>query len=174
MPSPPWFNNNYSEASARPGRLHLNNKSEPKKPNKRPILQLVYVDSGLNMHSEDLLSCIDVPLKSNIHNPKGLSRFFPPFPCQHTDLQSGSSITEQQTVTQRGEKLNTRWKKNGFCWRGMENKTLLLYLVKVTERRECKFTPDDDRFVLYRWTGEQNVITAACTHSKPLDFTTLK
>lgn len=55
----------------------------------------------------------------------------------------------------------------------MENKTLLLYLVKVTERRKCKFTPDDDRYVLYRWTGVQNVITAACTHSKSLNLTTV-
>lgn len=124
---------------ALPGRLHLNNKSELKK-KKKLILQVVYIDSGLNVHLQDLLSCIDMPLKSNKHHPKGLSRFFPSFSCQRMDLQSGSSITAQHTTTARVEKTNTRW-ENGFCCRGMENKMLLMYVVKVKKRRTCKFTP---------------------------------
>lgn len=88
------------DLSVSPSRLHLNNKSEPKN---MLILQVVYIDSGLNMHSEDLLSCIDMPLKSNKRHLKGLSYFFPPFPCQHTHLQSGSSITAEHTATQRGK-----------------------------------------------------------------------
>lgn len=51
------------------------------------------------------------------------------------DLQSGSSIT----ATQKGKNW-THW-ENGLCCRGMENKMLLMYLVKVKKRRKCKFTP---------------------------------
>lgn len=103
----PRFNIKYSGVFAPPGRLHLNNKSEPKK---MLILQVVYIDSGLNVHLEDLLSCIDMPLKSNKHQAKGLSRFFPSFSCQHMDLQSGSSITAQHTATGR-EKSQTHAEK---------------------------------------------------------------
>lgn len=138
-----------------PYRMHLNNKSEPKN---MLILQVVHIDSGLNMHSEDLLPGIDMPLKSKKRHLKGLSCFFPPFPCQHTHLQSGSSITAEQ----RG-KLDTRW-ENGFCWRGMENKILLMYLVKVKERRKWKFIPHNYKYFSYWWTDCRRICSYGCNY----------
>lgn len=82
------------------------------------ILQVVYIDSGLNMHSEDLLSCIDMPLKSNKRHPKGSSCIFPPFPCQQTDLQSGSSIIAENSIKRREETEHTLRKWILLAWDG--------------------------------------------------------
>lgn len=99
-----------------------------------------------------------MPLKSNKRHLKGLSCFFPPFPCQHTHLQSGSSITAEQ----RG-KLDTCW-ENGFCWRGTEKKIPLMDLVKVKKRRKCKFIPYNYKYFSYWWTDCRRICSYGCDY----------
>lgn len=74
--------------AAAPGRLHLNNKFEQKK--QVNLQATVYIDSVLNMHSEDLLSCVDRSVKLDKRHQKTVYPASPPLPSPLSTL--GSTI----------------------------------------------------------------------------------
>lgn len=122
--------------SALPGRLHLNNKSEPtnaypsgcvhwfrvKRAFRRFIVLYWYAPEVEQTPSKRFILLLSfIPLSTHGSRVRII----------HHCTAYGNA---------KGKKLNTRW-ENGFWWRGMENKMLLMYLVKVKKRRKCKFTP---------------------------------
>lgn len=125
--------------SALPLRLHLNNKSEPKKKNAYPsgcvhwfrvkrafrrfiVLYWYAPEVEQTPSKRFILLLSSIPLSTHGSTVRII----------HHCAAYGNAKGEK--------KLNTCW-ENGFWWHGKENKMLLMYLVKVKKRRKCKFTP---------------------------------
>lgn len=115
-----------------------------------------------------------MPLKSNKHHPKGLSCFFPPFPCQHTDLQSGSSITAQHTVTQRVKKRTHAEKMDsaGVGWK-IKCYLCIWWRLKKGENVNSHFVPIDISSLQMGRLQNAIIVVYMTAYSKSLRFTTV-